>query len=647
MKRRQRKRQQSGRSNDSSLNTSTASRAGLELGTPHRDITSKRLDYSDLSITEARDRNQDRDQPLRLDVSDEGDMFEDRLAKTALSRFFHQINRSNWEIFREKGYTRIAYIGTSVSNLARLVEEEGFNTSLHLPFPSVRPTLPWKPAPTMPLIQWYSTSFVDDISALPAHEVRDELVESFFNKIHPGFPIVDEWEFRSQYKSADNPPPLLLFQAILLAGAHISEHPNIVSQRSQVKKVIFRRAKALFDLHYENDRMHAVQAALLFMFYLEGADDICSNVYYWAGVACRIAFGLGMHRDLATDLPILMPKEDRRIYRRIWWTLFQVEVLSSLHHGRPSMIDLDEVDQSPLRTDDFIEVNGQLNENIDIDYCIQNIGLCSIIVSIIKLSSPGAVRRYSAAPELFQVSQESVDHRLVSWYLSLPTALTEPIDNSRPRAFWALQLQLHYNLALLHLHRLPGELFPRADSIQEHNSQGTCQTAATAISKLFDDILAARVISRCWFTALTSLLATAIQFGHEARIAAQTRAAVLAVQAQTRLQRLLPVISTVAAFWPSAEAILHVYKDLLVQFKRQSQASSSMQNSSISRPNSNPFEQSSTDDTDHGAVWVGDNVSLGSVGVSGTDWQALFGAGSPHRFPELDFEGVTEWLYPT
>lgn len=594
-------------------------------------------------MAEARDR----DQPLRPDVPVEGDMFEDTVAKTALSRFFHQINRSNWEIFRDKGYTRIAYIGTSVSNLAKLVAEEGFNTCLHLPFPSVRPTLPWKPAPKMPLIQWYSTSFVDDISALPAHEVRDDLVESFFNKIHPGFPIVDESEFRSQYKSTDNPPPLLLFQAILLAGAHVSEHPNIVSRRSQVKKVIFRRAKALFDLHYENDRMHAVQAALLFMFYLEGADDICSNVYYWAGVACRIAFGLGMHRDLSTDLPILMPKDDRRIYRRIWWTLFQVEILCSLHHGRPSMIDLDEVDQSPLRTDDFIEQNGQLNEKVDIDYCIQNIELCNILASIIKLSSPGAVRRYSAAPELFQVSQENVDQRLVSWYLSLPSTLTEPIDISKPNAFWALQLQLHYNLALLHLHRLPGELFPRADSVQEHNSNGTCQTAATAISKLFDDIISAQVISRCWFTALTSLLATAIQFGHEARAAARNRAAVLAIQAQTRLQRLLPVISTVAAYWPSAEAILHVYRDLLVQFKRQSQASSSIPHLPVSRLNSNQIEQSSTEDTDHSVMWVGDNVSLGSVGVSGTDWQALFGAGSPHRFPELDFEGVNEWLYPT
>ncbi|KEF61941.1 uncharacterized protein A1O9_03513 [Exophiala aquamarina CBS 119918] len=570
------------------------------------------------------------------------------MAKTALSRFFHQINKSNWEVFQDKGYTRIAYIGTSVSNLAKLVDEVGFDaSSLHFPFPSVRPTMPWKPSPAMPLIQWYSNSFVDDLSALPIHKVRDELVESFFSKIHPGFPIVDESEFRRQYRSLDNPPPLLLFQAVLLAGAHVSEHPNIFPRRSQVKKVIYRRAKALFDLHYENDRMHVVQAALLFMFYLEGADDICSNVYYWAGVACRVAFGLGMHRDLATALPILMPKQDRRIYRRIWWTLFQVEVLSSLHHGRPSMIDLDEIDQTPLQTDDFVEQNGQVNGKVDIDYCIQNTQLCHIMISIIKLSSPGAVRRYATSPESFQVSQESVDRKLVSWYLNLPTALAEPIEKSNTKRFWALQLQLHYNLALLHLHRLPEELFPHADPVQKLNSNVTCQAAATAISKLFDDIIAANAISMCWFTALTSLFATALQISHEARTAARNRAAILAIQAQTRLRQVLPAISAVSPYWPSAEAILHVYNDLLVQFQKQSQATSNVQYDLHSGLSSRRDELTITQASDHNAMLVENNDSLGIVGVSGTDWQALFGAGSPHRFPELDFEGVDEWLYPS
>ncbi|PZR19412.1 MAG: hypothetical protein DI539_14155 [Flavobacterium psychrophilum] len=580
-------------------------------------------------------------------------MVADTLAKTALSRFYqHSVNKSNWEIFREKGYTRIAYIGTSLSNLAKLVDEEATfcctqNTSLHLPFPSVRPTLPWKPTTTMPSIEWYSSSFVDDMSALPSHEVRDDLVDSFFTKIHPGFPIVDESEFRSQYNDPGNPPPLLLLQAVLLAGAHVSQHPNIVCHRARVKQVIFRRAKALFDLHYENDRMYVVQAALLFMWYVEGADDICSNVYYWTGIACRVAYGLGMHRDLAPELPILMPVADPKIYRRIWWTLFQVETLSSLHHGRPSMIDLDEVDQSPLQIADFIEQDGRLNQNINIDYCIQNAELCNIIIGIIKLSSPGAVRRYSATPELFQASQGDINQKLVSWYLSLPANLGGPTDSSQPTAFWALQLRLHYNLALLHLHRLPEKSFPRVDLVQGQISNDICQTAATAISKLFADLLTMQGIPECWFTALTSLLATAIQNSHEARISAQNRAPVLAIQVQNHLESIFPAIQAVLAYWSNAEAILHLYKDLLVQLKKQAQTWANPQPTCSGQTESNQTEENVPQHDDPNAMANGDEImSLGSAGAFDADWQALFGAGSPYQFPDIKLANMDEWLCP-
>jgi len=79
-------------------------------------------------------------------------------------------------------------------------------------------------------------------------EVRDALVESFFNDINPGFPVVDEAEFRMQYEDKDSPPPLLLYHAVLLAGAHACQHRKVVESRPIVKAVMFRRAKTLFDL---------------------------------------------------------------------------------------------------------------------------------------------------------------------------------------------------------------------------------------------------------------------------------------------------------------------------------------------------------------------------------------------------------------
>lgn len=203
------------------------------------------------------------------------DIVEEELSRTALTQFYqHGITgESPWFTYKEGHYIRIAYIGTSVSNLAHLVQGEltahnNHDPSLHFPFPSIRPPMPWKPHKEQPLVRWYS-KMADNASALPTKEVRDDLVESFFEKIHPGFPIVDEVQFKTRYADPENPPPLLLLQSVLLAGAHVSQHPKVAESRLLVKMALFRRAKALFDMHFENDRMHLVQSALLFTWHFE------------------------------------------------------------------------------------------------------------------------------------------------------------------------------------------------------------------------------------------------------------------------------------------------------------------------------------------------------------------------------------------
>lgn len=583
-----------------------------------------------------------RDVSIQPTVPTDADIVEETLAKTALTRFYHHsINKTNWMVFREKGYTRIAYIGTPVSNLANLVQEEAYfagstKTSLHLPFPSIRPTMPWKPPKTMSTVKWHSSSFADDISALPAKDVRDDLVESFFAKIHPGFPVIDESEFRRQYQDPDNPPPLLLLQSVLLAGAHASNHPKIIQSRALVKMVIFRRAKALFDMHYENDRMNLVQVALLFMWHFEGADDVSSNAYHWIGVACRIAFGLGMHRNLGLRASSLMPQDDRRIYRRIWWTLYQIEILVSLQHGRPCMIHPDEIDQEPLTRDDFVEQNGLLNSNINIDYCIQNASLCTIILSIIKTFTPGSMRKFLSNPDSFLSTQDNIDQRLASWYLSLPLTLTD--FSSEPPEFWTLQMHIHYNMALLHSHR---PLHPSLDSIdvaRRRTSSEACRSAAATISKIFTDLLSSKLLDQCWFTSLTALLATTIQINHEARSSARTGANVLAIQAQACLQRILPVISAISDYWSSAVAVHNLYQDLLKQYKRQLHASIDSEASHADPFDLLPHVQTPLAPTGEASE------TLGNGDIFNGDWQALFGAGQMDKSPEIDVDGMEDWL---
>jgi transcriptional regulatory protein AMDR len=220
--------------------------------------------------------------------------------ETLTSFYERGIAARNWEVFHQNEPIRIVYVGDSSSNLHNLVQAEDTANRLHFPFPAIKPLLPWQPSLQQSQPAGYLTAPIcQDLVSFPAKDVRDSLVQTYIDDIHPTFPILDDVdEFRRQYRDAANPPPLLLFHAVLLAAARVSRHPMVSSARPTVTATLYRRAKALFDMRHENDRALLVQTALLMAWHVEDLDTISSGAYHWIGVAARIALGLGMHRDL-------------------------------------------------------------------------------------------------------------------------------------------------------------------------------------------------------------------------------------------------------------------------------------------------------------------------------------------------------------
>jgi transcriptional regulatory protein AMDR len=241
--------------------------------------------------------------------------------KRHLVEFIDQADMAHRSI--QKG-VRITYVGKDVSNINFLVRQrEGQEDETVYHFPSdeiARQYITHEPE-RMP-----REAFV-----LPEKAIADELVEAYFTKINPGCPIVDEDIFMGQYRSRNpaDPPSLLVLQAILLVGAHVSrDRPD----RDTLKATFFRRAKMLFDARLEKNRDVVVQAALLLTWHSDGAEDIGANAWYWVGIAARIATGLGMHRDAGSSTLV---NHDLRTWRRTWWILVQFDVMVALSHGRP------------------------------------------------------------------------------------------------------------------------------------------------------------------------------------------------------------------------------------------------------------------------------------------------------------------------
>lgn len=474
----------------------------------------------------------------------------EKLARDGLMQFFHDgIESTEWLTFGDLGHIRLAYTGTSSSNLTHLVNlKQAPTATLHYPYPPTRPISSWKPENICNFGE--NSNIVHDISSLPAREIRDAMVDAFFEKIHPIIPILDEKFFRSQYSDPSKPPPLLLLQAVLLVGAQVCDHPLVAKSRALVKGVLFRRANMLFHIRHEADRLHLMQAALLFTWHLESADTVSEGSYYWVGVACRIGFGLGVHRDVSLRAESRLPMWERRLYRRVWWTTFQVEVFSCLEHGRPSMINLADVDQPLPEVEDFIEGRpGAINQNVQFDHFLRNINLCLIVVDILTLDVPSPHRLNT------HIDASSIDSRLAEWGLNLPHA-----DN-----VWSSLLRLHYNLVLLYRHRTIS--VGGGDTCGSNgNSRDICIEAAQSITACLEKMTSEGTIGQCSFTAVTALTAAVIHTANDVKIAISKGLSLVALGAQNRLSRLLRCAESLEEFWPNAGAVHRLLEHLLREF---------------------------------------------------------------------------------
>jgi hypothetical protein len=126
---------------------------------------------------------------------------------------------------------------------------------------------------------------------LPPKPLCDELIESYFKWIHPIVPILNRARFMRQYRDPDNPPSLLLLQAVILAASRVSDNAQLTDSNGSTATAsctFYKRAKALYDANFETDRVTVVQSLILIGWHWEGVDDVVKNIYYWGRVAIII-----------------------------------------------------------------------------------------------------------------------------------------------------------------------------------------------------------------------------------------------------------------------------------------------------------------------------------------------------------------------
>ncbi|KZF25469.1 hypothetical protein L228DRAFT_244314 [Xylona heveae TC161] len=475
---------------------------------------------------------------------------------------------------------RVAYLGES-SNLTLLVHDRhGTTDVVHYPLPeNVRGS---KSRATE--LDQLEIDILHQRGAflLPPRALCDDLVESFFRWIAPVAPVINRSRFMKRYRDPKNPPSLLLLQAVLLAGSRVCTNPQLMDANGSTTPAamtFYKRAKALYDANYEDDRVTIIQALVLMGWYWEGPEgetqsssgptkiptltanigsDVTKNVFYWTRAAIIIAQGSGMHRSVEGSQ---LSKADKRLWRRIWWTLFTRDRSVAVALGRPVGINTDDTDVEMISEDDFVEDDSDgpaeyPPNKLHVQFFLQYVKLCEIMGLVLA-------QQYSVGSKLRRQHAMDLTHSdmaLADWLQNCPKEILW--ERSRHQ-FWSALLHSTYYTTLCLLHRV--HIAPAPQGAQAmppesvYPSRNIAFQAACMITAIVEDLQAHDELRFTPAFLVYSLFSALIMHVY------QMRSPIPTVKAATRekITTCLNALGEVSKVWLVAKMVKTLFESIL------------------------------------------------------------------------------------
>lgn len=398
---------------------------------------------------------------------------------------------------------------------------------------------------------------------LPQKELALDLIETYFDRVHPLMPVINRSEFMRRFLDPKDSPSLMVLQAVLLCGARISKNPLVSDLRGSTNLAcltFFRRAKALYETSYELDPVSTLQTLILIGSYWEGPEDVTKNSFYWTRVAVGLAQGFGFHRDVSNS-PNLSTV-DKKIWRRIWWCLFEKDRNVAIAFGRPSVIDLNDCDVPMLTLDDFNEDEPEfkltylVNETHAL-YFIHLVKLAEITGIILKHQY--TVKSEQMKSKLkFSVIQHS-DMLMGIWFTSLPQQLSFSLTDPKTQNFYACLLNAQYYNRLYLIHRSNLLRMAKSNAANSNNykypSWGILFQAARMISIVSKILLERDQIRYCPVMFVYILFLALVMLIYHV----DSENNVIASAASDSLYVLRSVLRELAKYWPVAELLRKLF----------------------------------------------------------------------------------------
>ncbi|WWD19542.1 hypothetical protein CI109_104003 [Kwoniella shandongensis] len=218
---------------------------------------------------------------------------------------------------------------------------------------------------------------IDEVQ-YPSPKDAMQMVDAFFEQVHPCLPIVIEHEFRKDFKK-------LLearakgdynwgggFISVVFGVFALGERVVVTSRAWQRERTKLNNEEATDDdtvlpgeaeagviwyeraqiLHYttlKDVNIHQVQCLTL-MAAFQASVNAMPMSWLLAGQALRVAQDLGLHRSTAR---LRIPFAEKQLRARCWWAIYGLERMMSISLGRPLGVDDLDIDVGyPAEIDD-------------------------------------------------------------------------------------------------------------------------------------------------------------------------------------------------------------------------------------------------------------------------------------------------------
>ncbi|KAL1989084.1 hypothetical protein VTN96DRAFT_5847 [Rasamsonia emersonii] len=439
-----------------------------------------------------------------------------------------------------------------------------------------------------------------DAFVTPPRDVSDELVRTFFDCIHPAYPVFDRRSFTSLYQQGQM--SMLVLQTIYFLALTVCRE-ELVSKagfpdRATARRTHYLRAKALYDVDYEKDRNNLAAVLFLLGFWWAGPEDQ-KDTWHWLGCAISLAQTLGMHRSTAQSG---MSQRHRSLWKRIWWSIYVRDRHAAAALGRPCRIRDEDCDIELLTPEDF-----QVDEGYDVRLiCVQQDFHISYAIEMLKLAVIlGRILTGEFSPRRNQITgynPKALADELSRWESQLPRELHRaPVDESLGAPFWACMLHANYNNCQILLFRPKSvELVSRVEIERDTMSR----MAADSTTRIAEDLLAAGTLTYGQLHLVPALFAAlsihAIVIRRKDPIRRQL--------AENRSRQCMLALSELAKCWPVGGWILRLFINLMRRLTGQgfgfenntSSGGGSGANNPTSSSSQQPRDLSNAISTQHG-----------------------------------------------